>query len=495
MSSFEDLLERRIRTAGLLAGPVLGVVFYLWNPGSHPPDARRLLGILVMAICFWTTEAIPLAATALLASALAITTGVAPARTVLAPYADPVIFLFVGSFLLAEAFRKYGLDRRIADTMMRSRRFGRSPGGLVAGFGVASAGVSTCLSNTATAALMTPIAVGAVRQAGEEVGAERATPWVSGVLLMVAYGASVGGMATLIGTPPNLLAAGFLERLAGVKVTFAGWLAFGVPTALVLLALATFWIRLALGSPRAGVTFRPPAGLTPVETPEGTSGRRWTILAFALAGFLWILPGIASAMIGPDADSVKELTRLLPESAVALLCASLLFVAPVNWRERRFALTWTEGRQVNWGIILLFGGGLSLGTLAETTGIARWAGEGISRMGLSSTPSGLLAVSVGAAILISEFTSNTASVTLLVPIVIAAAQAAGFDPVRPALGAGLAATCGFIFPVSTPPNAIVFGTGLVPLWRMIRVGILLDVSSFFVIWLGMLVLTPLLPHL
>ncbi len=494
MRSFEDTLERSMKTAGFLAGPSLGLIVYLWNPGNHPPEARRLLAILTMAICFWVTEAIPLPATALLASALCIITGVAPARAVLAPYADPVIFLFIGSFLLSEAVRKYGLDRRIAGVMMRSRRFGRSPGGLVAGFGVASAGISTCLSNTATAAAMTPIAVGAVRQAGEEPGAARARPWASGVLLMVAYGASVGGMATLIGTPPNLLTAGFLERLAGVRVTFGAWLSFGGPIALVLLALSIFWTRLILGRGLTGARTNPSAGLVEEETLEERAGRRWTILAFALAGFLWTLPAVVSALAGPQAELVKDLTRLLPESAVALLCASLLFVAPINWRDRRFALTWSEGRQVNWGIILLFGGGLSLGTLAETTGIARWAGEGISRTGLASTPAGLLAVSVAVAILISEFASNTASATLLVPIVIAAAQASGFDPVRPALGAGLAATCGFIFPVSTPPNAIVFGTGLVPLWRMIRVGILLDVSSFFVIWLGMLALTPLLPH-
>jgi sodium-dependent dicarboxylate transporter 2/3/5 len=339
---------------------------------------------------------------------------------------------------------------------------------------------------------MTPIAVGAVRRAGEGPGAERAGRWASGILLMVAYGASVGGMATLIGTPPNLLTAGYLERLAGVRVSFTGWLAFGVPVALVLLVLSIFWTRLALRSAMAGVTFTPSTGPTTPETTEATAGRRWTILALALAGLLWILPGIASALLGTSAGLTKELTRLLPESAVALLCASLLFVAPVNWREHRFALTWTEGRQVNWGIILLFGGGLSLGTLAEATGLARWAGEGVSHF--TSTPAELLAVSVAAAILISEFTSNTASVTLLVPLVIAAAQASGFDPVRPALGAGLAATCGFVFPVSTPPNAIVFGTGLVPLWRMIRVGILIDLSSFFVIWLGMLALTPLLPR-
>ncbi len=495
VTSFEDLLERGMKTVGLFAGPALGLVVYLWNPGSHPPDARRLLGILVLTIFFWVTEAIPLPATALLASALCIVTGVAPARAVFAPYADPVIFLFIGSFLLAEAFRKYRLDRRIAGVMLRSRRFGRSPGGLISGFGLASAGISTCLSNTATAALMTPIALGAVRQAGDAPGAERARPWASGVLLMVAYGASVGGMATLIGTPPNLLTAGFLERLGGVKITFSAWLLFGVPISLVLLALSIVWTRLALGRGAAGATSDSSAGLTEEETADGRAGRRWTLLAFTLAGLLWTLPAIASALVGPEASSVKELTRLLPESAVALFCASLLFVAPINWRDRRFALTWSEGRQVNWGIILLFGGGLSLGTLAETTGIARWAGEGISRTSLASTPAGLLAVSIAATIVISEFASNTAAATLLVPIVIAAAQAAGFDPVRPALGAGLAATCGFIFPVSTPPNAIVFGTGLVPLWRMIRVGALLDVSSFVVIWLGMLALTPLLPHL
>lgn len=483
-----------MKTAGLLAGPLLSLAFYFWNPGGHPPEARRLLGILVLAICFWITEAIPLPATALLASALAIVTGVAPARAVLAPYADPVIFLFIGSFLLSEAFRTYGLDRSIAGAMMRSRRFGRSGGGLMTGFGVASAAVSTCLSNTATAALMTPIAVGAVRQPGEEPGAERARPWASGVLLMVAYGASVGGMATLIGTPPNLLTAGFLERLAGVKVGFAAWLMFAVPIAVVLLGLSIFWTRVAFGRGAGDTSSEASASLGRVETPEERAGRRWTVAAFGLAGLLWTLPAIASAVWGANDGQAEALTRLLPESAVALLCASLLFVAPINWRARRFALTWAQGRQVNWGIILLFGGGLSLGTLAEATGIARWAGEGISHMGFAATPAGLLGVSVAAAILVSEFASNTAAATLLIPIVIAAAQAAGFDPVRPALGAGLAATCGFIFPVSTPPNAIVFGTGLVPLWRMIRVGILLDVSSFLVIWLGMLALTPVLPH-
>jgi sodium-dependent dicarboxylate transporter 2/3/5 len=492
-----DSLERRLQTAGLILGPLLALTLYLWNPGAHPPEARKLLSIMALAVSFWMTEAIPLPATALLASALAIVTGVAPGREVLAPYADPVIFLFIGSFLLAEAFRAYRLDRRIAGAMLRSRLFGRSPGGILSGFGVASATVSTCLSNTATAALMTPIAVGATREAEHRGSRQEAEspvhPWVSGIILMVAYGASIGGMATIIGTPPNLLVAGFLDRLAGVRVSFTDWLGFGVPIALVLLPIAILWTRLSLGSPPAAIA-EPGKGAGELhETPEQRNGRRWTVCAFALAAFLWVLPAVLGAMWDRDNETVKMLAGHLPEAAVALLVAGLLFLAPINWRQRKFALSWEQGRQVNWGIILLFGGGLSLGTLAEKTGIAQWIGAGISQLEIASTPAGLLAVSIAATILVSEFASNTASTTLLVPIVIAAAQASGIDPVAPALGCGLAATCGFIFPVSTPPNAIVFGTGLVPLHRMIRVGVLLDISSFLVIWLGLLALGPFLP--
>ena len=494
---FERMLERRMKTAGLFAGPALGLSVWLLNPGGHPPAGRRLLGVLVMAICFWVTEAIPLPATALLASALAIVCGVAPARAVLAPYADPIIFLFIGSFLLAQAFRKYGVDRRVAALMLGSGTFGKSPAGLIAGFGFSSAAISTVLSNTATAALMTPIAVGTVsRPHANSLTAQRAGPWASGLLLMVAYGASIGGMATLIGTPPNLLVAGFLERLAGVKVTFTAWLAFGLPLALVLLAISILWTRFALRK-HLGFPVPEPQPEPPLEAAEAAahrSGFRWTIAAFALAGLLWTLPSLAVAVLGADSSVARALGERLPEAGVALLCAALLFVAPVNWAQRRFAMTWAEGHRVNWGIILLFGGGLSLGTMAETTGLARWAGEGIGSLGLSATPAGLLAVSIGVTILVSEFASNTAAATLLVPVVIAAAQSAGFDPVRPALGVGLAATCGFIFPVSTPPNAIVFGTGMVPLGRMIRLGILLDLASFFVIWIGLIALTPLLPH-
>ena len=218
------------------------------------------------------------------------------------------------------------------------------------------------------------------------------------------------------------------------------------------------------------------------------------MLAFALAFVLWLAPSLAQGLLGRDHPLADRPCEALPEAGVALLCAALLFVAPVSWRKRRFALTWADGQRVNWGVLLLFGGGLSLGTLGEATGIARWAGEGIVASGLASSPESFMLLAVVTAVTVSEFASNTASATLLVPIVVAAAQQAGFDPVPPALAAGLAATCGFIFPVSTPPNAIVFGTGRVPLTRMIRAGALLDVACVLVVWLGMLLLRPLLPR-
>ncbi len=492
----ETRIERGLKTAGFLAGPALGILVFLWNPGDHPPEARRLLGIMALTILWWITEAIPLPATALVSSALAIAVGVAPARQVLAPYADPVIFLFLGSFLLAEAVSRYGLDVRLASMLLRSRLFAKTGYGRMAAFGTASAAISTCLSNTASAALMTPIALGALGERKHDTA--RPSEVDSGVLLMIAYGASIGGMATLIGTPPNLLVAGFLERLAGVPVTFTGWLAVGFPIASVLLVLSLVLTRFTLGRALVGqplIDVAPPPATDDAEAAaERKAGARITVAAFFLAFTLWLAPSLAQAILGRTHPWAEALARHFPEAGVALLCAALLFAAPVSWRKRRFALSWNDGQRVNWGVLMLFGGGLSLGTLGEATGIARWAGEGVVGSGLASSPEMFLLICILAAIVLSEFASNTASATLLVPVVIAAAKQAGFDPVPPALAAGLAATCGFIFPVSTPPNAIVFGTGRIPLTRMIRAGVLLDVACIVVVWAGVLLLRPWLPR-
>jgi sodium-dependent dicarboxylate transporter 2/3/5 len=495
----ETRVERLLGAIGLAVGPVLALSVYALNPGGHPPEARRLLAIVTLVVIWWMTEAIPLSATALLGSALAIVSGIAPAREVLAPYAHPVIFLFLGSFLLAESFRKYRLDLRVARFLLDLRLFASSPRGLLAGFGVVTALLSSALSNTATTALISPIAQGALDAGGRDPG-RRATRFESGVFLTIAYAASIGGIATVIGTPPNLIAVGFLDRLADVRVTFTGWMVFAVPLSLGMFLTALVVMRLTLarrleGAP-SGLGARlaaPDDGLDEGEKRTQLIGARWTVLAVLLAFTLWSAPAIAGAVLGRSSPVAEALDRHLPEGGVALLAATLLFAAPVSWRRRQFALTWKEGERVNWGILMLFGGGLSLGTLASTTGLVAWAGKGAVASGLAASPGGLMLVAIVAAVTLSEFASNTASATLLIPVVIATAQQAGFDPVAPALAAALATSCAFVFPVSTPPNAIVFGTGRVPLTRMMRTGALIDLVTVGVIWTGMQVLAPLLP--
>jgi sodium-dependent dicarboxylate transporter 2/3/5 len=254
--------------------------------------------------------------------------------------------------------------------------------------------------------------------------------------------------------------------------------------------------RVVLGHSLGHAPFGGAAALVDAEKPgdEARTGAAWTIAAILLAFVLWTAPAVAAGLLGRTHPLARTLDRHFPEAGVALLCGALLFAAPACWRERRFVLTWDDAQRVNWGVLLLFGGGLSLGTLAEATGLAKWAGEGVVRSGLASSPQGLLLVSIAAALVVTEFASNTAAATLIIPVVIAAAHEAAFDPVLPALGAGLACTCAFVFPVSTPPNAIVFGTGRVPLTRMIRAGVLLDLACLLVLWAGLLLLRPLLPQ-
>jgi sodium-dependent dicarboxylate transporter 2/3/5 len=276
---------------------------------------------------------------------------------------------------------------------------------------------------------------------------------------------------------------------------------FAVPLSLAMFLTALVVMRLTLARRLEGAPSSLGAGLAVPDDgldEEGKhaqrSGARWTVLAVLLAFTLWSAPAVAGAVLGRSSPLAQSLDRHLPEGGVALLCATLLFAAPVSWRRRQFALTWKEGERVNWGILMLFGGGLSLGTLASATGLVAWAGRGAVASGLAASPGGLMLVAIVAAITLSEFASNTASATLLIPVVIATAQQAGFDPVAPALAAALATSCAFVFPVSTPPNAIVFGTGRVPLTRMMRTGALIDLVTVGVIWTGIQLLAPLLPR-
>jgi len=311
---------------------------------------------------------------------------------------------------------------------------------------------------------------------------------------MASFASSVGGLATPVGTPPNLIGLGIIEQQLGIKIAFFHWMAFGLPLALVLIAfLVAYLNRLCPAEP--GLMSGGARWIQEEKSKLGplTAGERNVLIAFLATVTLWVLPGVIAITSGTDAPAGQWMNRHLPEAMVSLLGAGLLFVLPTDWRAAKFTLTWREATRIDWGTILLFGGGLALGDLMFSTGLAKWIGEGLAHALDAKTTLGLVVLFTIVATLVSETTSNAASATMVVPVAIAVAKAAGVDPIQPALAACLGASMGFMLPVSTPPNAIVYGSGCIPLLKMVKYGLLLDLVAFLVIvpvttWLVPLVL-------
>ena len=483
-SEREERLDRVRRRIGLWLGPALFLAV-LAAPLDLPVPAHRLAAVMVLVMTWWITEPVPLAATALLGPALAALLGVARARDVFAPFGDPVIFLFLGSFLVAEALRVHGLDRRIALAVLGLRGVARSPARIRLAVALVTAGLSMWISNTAAAAMMLPIALGLVRAVA--AAGSRESP--RGILLLVAIGASLGGMATPVGTPPNLIALGFLER-AGTPLDFLSFMAIGVPLSLTLMVVTLLAVRGLVPQPGKG-----PADVGGWVAHERQTQAPWAAgqwacaVAFAAAVTLWLLPGVIT-LFGPPPGTLPRLVAdRLEEAVVAVLAAGLLFLWPVGGRR---ALTWEEAVRVDWGTLLLFGGGLSLGKMLFDTGLAGVAGRGVVEATGVTSLWGLTALVLVTTIVLTELASNVATVSMLAPLVLALTQELGLPPLPPLLAACFGASMGFMLPVGTPPNAIVYGTGLIPITAMIRVGVVVDVLGFFVIFGVLRLLCPLL---
>ena len=494
ISAAEEKFEALRRKAGFFLAP-LGFLLTLWWASSVlPPPAARLSAVLVLMVLFWLTESIPLPVTALLGAVLNIVLGVADAKTVLAPFADPIIFIFIGGFMLSRAMTRHKLDRRIALAVLSLPGVSGSPFRILGAMGLVAALVSMWVSNTATTAIFLPIALGVL---GSLTGGEtpRGQAYATGMMLMLAYAASIGGIVTPVGSPPNLIALGQLEKLANIEIGFLTWILVMVP--IFAMMFGVLWVMLWFFHPAdRNLKVRSEnlaAFLSQQRAILGkwTPGQVSTAIAFAVAIILWLLPGVAQAVLGAKHEYVVFLNRYFPESIVALLASCLLFFLPGENGAR--ALDWESASKIDWGIILLFGGGISLGALMFSTGVAKAMGEAAA--GLFGPEAGLwaltgLAIAVG--IVLSETTSNTSSATMLCPVLIALADGMGVSPIAPTLGACLGASMGFMLPVSTPPNAIVYGSGLVPLPSMLRAGIVFDVLGFLVIWGGLRVICPLL---
>lgn len=479
----------RKRLVGLLLGPLLfGIALAVPLP-ALTPQAHRLAAVFVWTVTYWVTEAVPVPVTAMLSSVLAVVLGIASARKVLAPYADPVIFLFIGSFIMAEAMRASGLDRRIALSLLRRSWATSSPGRVLAAVGAVTWAISSWVSNTATTAMMLPIGLGLLAALGPRGDPER-SHYPTGLLLMLTWASSVA-VGIPIASPPNLIAIAMIRDLTTSRLTFFDWVAVTMPLAVLMLGLAWLLLRFRYGNSHGAVgdlhSYMNAHPLGPWSRAELN-----VLCVFVLAVFLWMLPGAVAMVLGSETPLVQFFEAHAPESVVALLAAALLFVLPTDVARGEFTLSWKQAAHIDWGTILLFGGGLSLGTLIFDTKLAEVAGTAILRISGAQSLWALTAVAIALGVLLSETSSNTASASIVIPTAIAVALGAGVSPIPPAVGAALGASFGFMLPVSTPPNAIIYGTGLVPMREMIRSGIWLDVAGAVLIWVGLRLLCPLL---
>jgi sodium-dependent dicarboxylate transporter 2/3/5 len=504
LSPAEERFERARRTVGLFAGPILLLVV-LALPTALSQPQQRLAAILAFVIVYWISEAIPIPITGLLGIVLCVVLEVGNARDVMAGLGDPAIFVFIGAFILAAAMLKHGLARRFAFRILSLRVVGSSTTRVVIAFGVITTCLSAFISNTATVAMLLPTALGILgtlaalmrrewsptradwRHAMDADGRFDPSRLRAGtaLMLMLAFAASVGGLLTPIGSPTNIIGRRFVEQATDRSIGFLEWAVIAVPICLAMFVVLCV-ILLRLNRPEldrlAGVedyVTRERAKLGPLSAAE-----RNTLVAFSVAVALWVLPGIVGLVAGVDSATYSATTSRLDEGVVAIAAASLLFLLPVDWARREFTLRWSDAAGIDWGTILLFGSGIVFGGLMRRTGLAEQIGRSAAdAFGVVS----LLPITVFAiviSILISEATSNTAAASVVVPVVLPVATAAGVDPLVPGLAAVFAASFGFMLPVSTPQNAIVYGSGFVPITKMARSGLVFDVLGGLLILLG-----------
>lgn len=500
LSRHEEQFERWRRRAGLLAAPMIFAALWWLPVADLPAAAHRLLAVFGLVVTLWVTEAIPLAITALLAPTLCVVCGISSEKEIFKSFGNPIIFLFMGSFLLAEAMFHHGLNRRVAFQILGLRWVGQSPARILAAFGVITGFLSMWISNTTAAAMMFPIGVAILSEMARQQSLASGRPvkftelkFGTGLMLMSAFAASIGGLATPVGTPPNLIGIGQLEKTLGLHITFFQWMAVGLPLAVVMLVFLVFYLNRACPA-EPGLLGRSAEWIRAEKAKLGglTRGEKNVLLAFAVTVTLWLFPGVVALAAGTKSPLFEWLSQHLPEGVAALIGATLLFVLPVNWRAGEFTITWKEAAGIDWGTILLFGGGLALGDAMFSTGLAKWMGEGLAHLLDTRSELGLTILFAVVAVLLTETTSNTAAANMVVPVAIAVAQAAGVNPLQPALAACLGTSLAFMLPVSTPPNAIVFGSGCVPLLKMVKYGLVLDLVGVVAVvvivhWLAPLV--------
>ena len=481
-----------VQWTGLFAGPALGVLTYLLLPDTYQ-DSRGATLIFTSAghataatgvwmVVWWITEAIPVYATALLPIALLPATGAVPIHKAASPYGHELIFLFMGGFIIALSMQRWGLHRRIA--LAALRLVGTGPTRIVGGFMGITAVLSMWVSNTATTIMMLPIALsviglvrpektrGPIGEASEKEGSNFAVC----LLLSIAYASSIGGIGTLIGTPPNLFLASFIQSQLGVEISFVRWMGIGIPIVAAFLPLT--WLLMTH-------VFYPPGSIR-IEGAIASDAYRelgamkpgeWaSLIVFLLTAMAWMFRRF---FIDLEWNGSKPFSGI-SDPVIGIIAALALFVIPLDLKKHIFVMNWETAVKLPWGLLVLFGGGLSLAAAIKTNGVGEFLGSQVG--GLVGIPPLLMVLLVTALmIFLTELTSNTATTATLIPILFALAPGLGMNPFLMIVPAAIAASCAFMLPVATPPNAIVFGSGNVTIPQMCRAGLWLNLIGIVLI--------------
>jgi len=472
MTQTTDPTKKSIRPVTVLAGAILGMgVIMSPPPEGIPPEAWKVLGVALWMAFWWLTEALPVSVTALLPLIIFPPLGIFSFKASAAPYAHPLIFLFMGGFIIAKAIEAWNLHRRIALLIVRA--FGTRPDYLIAGFMLATATLSMWVSNTATTVMMLPIAISIIGVLNEKEDPEIAANTATALLLGIAYSASIGGVGTLVGTPPNALLAAFVQERLGIELGFAKWMTIGLPVVFIMLPLA--WMLLTRVT--CPVARRPIPGADDIITAEVAAlgpmsiEEKRVLAVFTLTALSWICRPLITNIF-PDIG--------LTDSGIALIGALSLFIVPTGKGDGSSLMNWPRAVTLPWGVLLLFGGGLSLAGAISNSGLADTIGGGL--VGLVGFPTLVIVIAVTTLIVfLTEITSNTATSAVFLPIVATVADGMGIAPLELTIPVALAASCAFMMPVATPPNAIVFASDRLTVAQMAKAGFLLNLVAIVVI--------------
>jgi solute carrier family 13 (sodium-dependent dicarboxylate transporter), member 2/3/5 len=460
--------------AKIVGGPLVFLLI-LMVPMDMPTDAKRVIGVAAWMLVWWVLEAVPIAVTALLPILLFPLTGVLTVEEATAPYGSRYVFLFLGGFIIALALEKWKVHKRIALSIVRLTGDGAKR--IVLGFMLASAFLSMWISNTATTLMMLPIAASVVTllQDDSKTDKKESSKFALVLMLSIAYAANIGGIATLVGTPPNAAMAGILSDQYGIEVGFMEWMAIGLPFSAVVLWLTYLLLTRVIYPIRIG-RFSGGAALIKTELQKlgktSVSEQR-VLMVFVITAALWVFRSPLNKTLGSDLD----------DTIIAIIGAVLLFVLPSGTVDEddkpQRLLDWPDTQKLPWGILLLFGGGLALAKAFDQSGVVDMIASGFESWDPSYTWLLIVAMTV-LALFLTELMSNLALVNIMVPVAAAIGVGMGYEPMLLAIPVTLASSCAFMLPMATPPNAIVFASGYIRIPQMARAGVLLNICAAIV---------------